>query len=123
MTNKTTISISEARKRIFEIADAVQNPDTFYILTEKGSPKAVIMSVEEFESWRETLEVIKDYPDLHNDLKETEHDLKTEKYKTYITLDELLAQKGYIVADKAKKQYGISGAIKTASRKRVKKTS
>ncbi len=123
MNTKTTISISEARKRIFEIADAVQNPDTYYTLTENGRPKAVLMSAEEFESWRETLEIMEDCPDLYNDVKEIERDLKMGKYKTYITLEELLAQRGYIVADKAKKKYGVSHKGQTASRKGVKKTS
>lgn len=122
MNTKTTLSITEARKRIFEIADAVQRPDTYYFLTEKGRPKAVIMSAEEFESWRETLEVIEECPDLYKDIKGTEQEITTEQYKTYITLDEYLAQKGYVIADKAKKNYEASRPIQTTSRKRIKKT-
>ena len=48
MDAKTTLSISEARKKIFKIAEQVQKPATHYTLTEKGKPKAVMMSAEEF---------------------------------------------------------------------------
>ena len=50
MDPKRTLSITEARKRIFEIIDEVQKPDTHYTLTEKGRPKAEILSVEKFDS-------------------------------------------------------------------------
>lgn len=90
MNSRTTISISEARKKIFEIANEVQSPNNIYTLTEKGVPKAVLMSADEFESWMETLEVIKDFPDLENDIKEFEKDLKTKKYKKYVSLEEVL---------------------------------
>lgn len=35
MRIKTTIPISEARKKIFKIAEEVQKPDNYYTLTEK----------------------------------------------------------------------------------------
>lgn len=87
MNSKTTLSISEARKKIFDIADDVQNPNVHYTLTEKGRPVMVLMGAEEFESWQETLEVIKDFPNLKADLQEAE-----EEYKRgdFITLEDLL---------------------------------
>ena len=50
MRTKTTLSISEARKNFFSIADEVQSPDTYYTLTERGRPKAVIVSADRFEA-------------------------------------------------------------------------
>lgn len=87
MNTKTTLPISEARKKIFEIAEEVQKPGKHYTLTEKGRPKAVIMSAEEFESWEETLEVMRDFPDLEKEVKKAEQDYKK---RNYITLDKLL---------------------------------
>ena len=107
MDTNTTISISEARKRIFEIAEAVQRPHAHYTLTENGRPKAVIMSAEEFESWQETLEVMRDFPDLGKDVTEVERDIKSGAYKNYPTLEEIFAKEGYILADKAKQLYGV----------------
>lgn len=60
MNTKTTLSISEARKNIFDIAEAVQKPGLHYTFTEKGRPKAVLMSADEFDSLMETLEILND---------------------------------------------------------------
>ncbi len=87
---KRTISISEARKKIFKIAEEVQKPNNYYTLTERGRPKAVIMSAEEFESWRETIEVMKEFPNLKKEIKKVEKEIKRGEY---ITLDELKEMK------------------------------
>ncbi|MBI2035922.1 MAG: type II toxin-antitoxin system Phd/YefM family antitoxin [Candidatus Liptonbacteria bacterium] len=83
MNIKTTLPISEARKRIFAIAKDVQKPSQHYTLTDKGIPKAVILSAEEFESWVETLEVLQDFPDLIKDVREAERQYKNGEYKTW----------------------------------------
>lgn len=82
MNTQTTISISEARKKIFDIAEDVQKPSVYYVLTEKGRPKVVVLSAEEFESWVETLEVMQDFPDLKKDTKAARTDYKSGKYIT-----------------------------------------
>lgn len=120
MNTKTTISITEARKKIFDIAEEVQKPGVYYTFTEKGRPKAVLMSAEEFESWAETLEVRKDFPDLKKDIKETERAIKSGEYKKWTTLEEILAKEGFLIADKSVKKYGVSRKTKTKSRKRTK---
>jgi antitoxin YefM len=102
MDSRTTISITEARRRIFAIAEEVQKPSVQYLLTEKGKPKAVIMSAEEFESWQETLEVLEQFPDIAQDMAELERDIKTGRYKKYITLDELMSKEGYAVSPRRK---------------------
>ncbi len=94
MNVKTTISISEARKKIFEIADEVQSPNNIYTLTENGKPKAVIMSADEFESWMETLEVVKDFPNLKKDLKSLEKNIKEKKQKDFTTLEDMIKKYG-----------------------------
>ncbi|HLD26657.1 MAG TPA: type II toxin-antitoxin system Phd/YefM family antitoxin [Patescibacteria group bacterium] len=115
MNTKNTLSITEARKRIFEIADAVQKPDCFYVLTEKGKPKAVIISAEEFESWKETLEVIEQFPDLDKDIAQAHNDY-TEG--NCIVFDEYLRGEGYMISDKGKKKYEIShSSIKKSKKK------
>ncbi|MDO8435833.1 MAG: type II toxin-antitoxin system Phd/YefM family antitoxin [bacterium] len=100
MNTKTTLSISEARKKLFEIAEKVQKPSTHYILTEKGRPKVAFMSAEEFESWQETLEVIRDFPDIEKDIKKSEREYKR---GNYATLESVLSKEGFILADKNRK--------------------
>jgi len=105
MDSKTTISISEARKKIFDIATEVQAPGKHYTLTENGRPKVVIMSVEEFESWMETMEIMREFPDIKKDIARAEREYKS---GNYITLEDLLEKEGYVLADKTSKNYAVS---------------
>jgi len=99
MDARTTLSISEARKEIFNIAEKVQKPSMHYTLTEKGRPKVVIMSADEFESWQETLEVIRDFPDLDKDIEKAEREYKR---GSRLLLEDVLAKEGFILAGKNK---------------------
>ena len=123
MNSKTTLSISEARKKIFEIANEVQKPGVRYTLTEKGRPKMVLMSAEDFESLQETLEVLSVFPDLDKDLEELHQDMKSGAYKNYATLEEILAKDGYVLAEKAKNNYDVSGKAAAKSPKTSGKNS
>lgn len=100
MNTKTILPISEVRKNIFDITKKIQRPNTYYTLTDKGRPKAVLISAEEFESMQETIEVIRDFPNLDEDIKEAR-----EEYKkgNYITLDDLFKKEGYTKNSKIKK--------------------
>ena len=123
MNTKTTLSISEARKKIFKIAKDVQKPSTYYTLTEKGRPKVVLMSAEEFESWQETLEVLHEFPDLDKDIAEVDRAVKSGEYKKWTTLDELLKEHGYILADKGKNKYDVSIKNRAKGKKAARKNS
>ena len=120
MEIKTIMSITEARKKIFKIAKDVQKPSRHYILTEKGRPKAVIMSAEEFESWQETLEVMREFPDLDKDVKKIDKAVKGGEHKKWMTLEDLLAKEGFVVADKSSKKYEASNKVRASSKKRTK---
>jgi prevent-host-death family protein len=122
MRTKTTISITEARKNIFDIAEEVQKPGVYYTFTEKGKPKAVMMSHEEFESWVETLEVMQDFPDLKKDIEETDRAVKSGEYKNWISLDQMLMKEGFVLADKSNKKYGVPTKSKTKRSKKTGKT-
>lgn len=119
MDVKTTLPISEARKKIFKIAEMVQRPSTRYTLTDKGKPKAVIMSANEFESWQETLEVTKEFPDLKKDVRETDRAIKTGQYKKWASLDDVMAKYGYVLVDKSKNKYGVGNKIRKKDTKRT----
>ena len=91
MNVKTTLSITEARKKIYKISNSAQVPGTYYTLTENGRPKVVVMSAEEFESLQETLEVMHEFPDLKSDIQKAENAIKLGEY---ITFEDLLAKEG-----------------------------
>jgi prevent-host-death family protein len=50
MNVKEIISISDARKKIFQIADDVQRASNYYILTENGRAKVALLSFDDFEA-------------------------------------------------------------------------
>ena len=100
MDTKTTLSISEARKNIFKIAEKVQKPAVYYTLTEKGRPKVIVMSADEFESWQETLEVMHIFPKLKKDIEKAE---KEYKKGHCLTLESVLYKEGFVLSKKPKK--------------------
>ena len=123
MDIKTTLPISEARKKIFEIAEEVQRPGKQYTLTEKGKPKAVVMSAEEFESWQETLEVMREVPNLDREIKEFRKDLAAGAYRKYSTLEDILSKEGYVKAGQSNRKDEISNKVQAKRGKRVRKAS
>jgi len=100
MDTKTTLPISEARKKIFKIAEKVQKPAVYFTLTEKGRPKVVVLSADEFESWQETLEVMRIFPKLEKDIEKAEKEYKRGRY---LTLEDILSKEGFILSKKLKK--------------------
>ena len=123
MNTQTTVTTTQARKEIFKITDDVQKPGRYYTLTENGIPKAVLMSAEEFESWAETLEVMREFPDLDKDIAEADSAVKTGAYKQWPTLDDIkkayrIPSSSMAVAEKPKKKYGVHPARKAKSPKK-----
>ena len=121
MDQTTTISITEARKKLFLIAKEVQTPGRSYTLTEKGRPKVTIISFEEYDSLKETIEILTEFPNLKKDMEEAERAVKTGKYKSWTTLEDLLGREGFVFHDKSSNKYEVSGNVKTKSRKTARK--
>ncbi len=82
-----TLSISEAKMKLSALVDSVKATDQEVIITKNGRPVAVLVSPDEFESWRETLKVRFD-TDLMKEIKKGLAALKKDKASLY-TLDEL----------------------------------
>ena len=98
---KHILSITDARKRLFEIVSEVVSPAVVYTLTERGTPKAVIMSAAEYESLIETLEVYRDSPNIGTIVKEARADWKSGAWKKWPTLDDL--KRDFVLNDKPSK--------------------
>lgn len=54
------MTITEARKNLYEIVDEATHPGFAVALTHNGTPKVVVMSFEEYENWQETMEIMAD---------------------------------------------------------------
>jgi prevent-host-death family protein len=80
------LSLSEAKMKLSELVEAVYSTDEEIIITKNGRPAAVLVSPEEFESWKETIEIASS-PDLMEEIKQGLVALK-KKRKLY-TLEEL----------------------------------
>lgn len=108
MSNKT-ITITQARHDIFDIAEKVQKPNNFYTLSVEGEPKVVMMSYDEFDSMMETIEILSD-PDIMADIKQAQEEYKKGDYITWEEMKkELRATERpvFAVADKSKKKYTV----------------
>ena len=49
-----TLSLSEVKMKLSGLVEAVQATDEEIVITKNGKPAAVLVSPDEFESWRET---------------------------------------------------------------------
>ena len=80
------LSLSEAKMKLSELIEAVYSTDEEIVITKNGRPAAVLVSPEEFDSWKETI-IIASSPDLMEEIKQGLVSLK-KKRKLY-TLEEL----------------------------------
>jgi len=81
-----TLSLSEAKMKLSELIENVYSTDEEITITKNGRPAAVLISPEEFENLKETVE-IKSNHDLMNEIKKGLAAL-SKKTKLY-TLEEL----------------------------------
>jgi len=80
-----TLPITKAREDLTTLVDRANRLLDEYVITVNGSPAAVLMSAAEYESWKETNEILSDKK-LMKAIKEGEEDIKKGRY---ITLEQL----------------------------------
>ena len=81
-----TLPLSEVKMKLSELVGDVSRRDEEITITRNGRPAAVLVSPEEFESWRETLAIRSDkalMKEIRRGLKGLKRTRKT------LTLDEL----------------------------------
>lgn len=118
MAKTKTITITEARKRIFEVAEDIIHSDSQYFISEHGTPKLVLMSIEEYESWLETMTILAEDPDIVARLKESEAQIQ--RGEIY-TLEEVHAELG-LSKDNNTPRFQLSDYATNLHRKRKKTT-
>ncbi len=70
-----TVPFTEARASFSELLDELQAIQDHVVITRNGKPVAVLMSIDEWESWEETVEVLSD-EELLEDLRKSDEDVK-----------------------------------------------
>jgi prevent-host-death family protein len=82
-----TLSLSEAKMKLSALIDEVSGTDEEVVITKNGVPAAVLVSPDEFESWRETMTIHFDTESL-DEIREGLAALKKGRAAIY-TLEEL----------------------------------
>jgi len=82
-----TLSLSEVKLKLSELVDRVHSTDEEVVITKNGRPAAVLVSPEEFESWKETIEILSSR-DLMDEIRRGLADLR--KGSKIYSLEELL---------------------------------
>lgn len=82
-----TLPLSEVKMKLSAIVDSVNAADEEVLITKNGRPAAVLVSPDEFESWKETIAIRSD-ADLMSEIKKGLSALKKGKTRLY-TLEEL----------------------------------
>jgi antitoxin YefM len=70
-----TIPITEAKTRIAELADRVAREHDHFIITRNGRADVMLISVAEYESLQETLDILSDEQAL-GDLRQSREDFE-----------------------------------------------
>jgi prevent-host-death family protein len=84
-----TLPLSEAKSQLSSLVEQVRSLEEHGVITRNGRPAAVLVSAEEFERWKETIEVRGD-AQLMREIRTGLRALKARKARLY-TLEELLA--------------------------------
>ncbi|MBI3994723.1 MAG: type II toxin-antitoxin system Phd/YefM family antitoxin [Nitrospirae bacterium] len=82
-----TLPLSEVKTRLSELVDRVTSTDEEITITKNGRPAAVLVSSDEFESWKETIAIQSD-SELMTEIRRGLRSLKSKKTKRY-TLGEI----------------------------------
>ena len=89
-TIPSTLTVSDARTNLYDMMEEVRKYLRRFVITHHGKPQAVLMPVEDLESWEETLDIMSNKK-LMKDLRQAEKERKAGK--TY-PLEEVLKEMG-----------------------------
>lgn len=87
-----TLPLSEAKTKLSGLVNEVMATDEEVVITKNGRPAAVLVSPDDYESWKETIAIHRD-PGLMNEIQAGLAALKARKARLY-TLEELLSHGG-----------------------------
>ena len=86
-----TLPLTEAKTKLSSLIDEVRDRDEEVTITRNGRPVAVLVSADEFESWKETISIRADAV-LMEEIRRGLAELKEGNARLY-TLEELFDEK------------------------------
>jgi antitoxin YefM len=84
-----TLSLSEVKMKLSALVDDVVTKDDEIVITRNGKPVAVLVTSDEFESWKET-QAIKENPALMREIQEGLKAIQKKLGKKYYSVNDLL---------------------------------
>ena len=82
-----TLPLSEVKMKLSAIVDQVVATDEEVIITKNGRPAAMLISPDEYESWKETV-AVKSQPGLVDEIKNGLQKIRAKNSRLY-TLEDL----------------------------------
>jgi len=76
------ISIRKLRTELAHVLEDVTSNLDRYVISKRGKPKAVLMCIDDYEGWLETLEIMSDKKAVQ-DIKKARNELAKGKYSTF----------------------------------------
>lgn len=86
------VTVSEARSNLYEMMEEVKKYLKRFTITHHGKPQAMILPIEDVESWEETLEILSDKKLMRN-LRKAEKDIEEGRVYTLQHVEEKLLRK------------------------------
>ena len=80
-TMVNTISVRELRPQLSKVIDNIHKKFDRYVITRRGKPEVIMMSMDDYEGLLETLEIESD-PELMADIRQAQKDMKNGKGKS-----------------------------------------
>ncbi len=76
------ISVRQLRQHLAEVLDDVSESLDRYVISNRGKPEAVLMCVDDYEGWLETLEIMSSKKTMR-DINTAKTELKAGKHFTF----------------------------------------
>lgn len=76
-----TMSIKELRPELPNVIDRIDSKLDRFVITKRGKPVAVMMSIDDYESLMETLDILADAETMQR-IRKSEKDIKHGKFKS-----------------------------------------
>lgn len=83
----STLTVSDARTNLYDMMEDVRKYLRRFVITHHGKPQAVLMPVEDLESWEETLDIFSNKK-LMADIRQSRKDVRAGRV---IPLDDVIA--------------------------------
>jgi len=87
----TTVSLKELRPELPKIITQIDRKLDRFVVTKRGKPVAVILSVDDYESLMETLDILAD-PEAMKAIRAGEADIKKKRYRPWSEIKRDLAK-------------------------------